>query len=73
LALSRRRRGDRFQCLLRPVPAAEWAAVGWILRSQGSLGHLFCGGGVLGLAPGACGRWGLRGIGPALAGNVGAG
>ncbi len=22
---------------------------------------------------GACGRWGLRGIGPALAGNVGAG
>jgi hypothetical protein len=27
---------------------------------------------VLGLAPGACGRWGLRGIGPALAGNVGA-
>ncbi len=34
--------------------------------------HLFCGGGVPGLAPGACGRWGPRGIGPALAGNVGA-
>jgi hypothetical protein len=28
---------------------------------------------VLGLAPEACWRWGLRGIGPALAGNVGAG
>jgi hypothetical protein len=27
---------------------------------------------VPGLAPGACWRWGLRGIGPALAGNVGA-
>ncbi len=35
--------------------------------------HLFCGGGVPGLAPGACWRWRLRGIGPALAGNVGAG
>ena len=34
---------------------------------------VFCGGGVLGLAPEACWRWGLRGIGPALAGNVGAG
>ena len=34
--------------------------------------HLFCGGRVPGLAPGACGGWGLRGIGPALAGNVGA-
>ena len=26
---------DRFQCLLRPVPAAGWAAVEWVLRSQG--------------------------------------
>ena len=30
---------DRFQCLLRPVPAAEWAGVGWVLRSQGSSGE----------------------------------
>ena len=32
------KRVDRFQCLLRTVPAAEWAAVGWVLRSQGSSG-----------------------------------
>ena len=47
------------------------------MRSEGTAhnpgcSHLFCSGGVLGLAPGACWRWGLRGIGPALAGNVGA-
>jgi hypothetical protein len=35
--------------------------------------HLFCGGGVLGLALGIGASTGLRGIGPALAGNVGAG
>ena len=35
--------------------------------------HLFCGGRVPGLAPGVCWRWGLRGTGPALAGNVGTG
>ena len=34
--------------------------------------HLFCGGGVLGLALGIGASTGLRGIGPALAGNVGA-
>ena len=48
------------------------------MRSEGTqhnpgCSHLFCSGGVPGLAPGACWRWGLRGIGPALAGNVGAG
>ena len=47
------------------------------MRSEGTphipgCSHLFCGGRVLGLAPRACWRWGLRGIGPALAGNVGA-
>ena len=31
-------RGDRFQCSLRTVPAAEWAGLGWVLRSQGSSG-----------------------------------
>ena len=48
------------------------------MRSEGTphnpgYSDRFCGVGVLGLAPGACWRWGLRGIGPALAGNVGAG
>jgi hypothetical protein len=33
--------------------------------------HLFCSGGVPGLALGACWRWGLRGIGPSLAGKLG--
>jgi hypothetical protein len=33
------KRVDRFQCLLRPVPAAEWAGLGWFLRSQGSSGE----------------------------------
>jgi hypothetical protein len=41
------------------------------IYTKGSV-YLFLVGGVVGLAPGACWRWGLRGIGPALAGNVGA-
>ena len=50
-------------------------------HAAGSVSHIYtkgdslsslCDGGVPGLAPGACWRWGLRGIGPALAGNVGA-
>jgi hypothetical protein len=36
---ARRRVVDRFLCLLWPVPAAEWTGLGWVLRSQGSLGE----------------------------------
>ena len=46
---------------------------GLVLRSQGTWGHLFSGGRVPGLAPGVRGRWGLRGISPALAGKLGVG
>ena len=46
---------------------------GLVLRSQGTRGHLFSGGRVPGLAPGVRGRWGLRGISPALAGKLGVG
>ncbi len=49
-----------------PVPLWDGLMVA-IEEKQSSL--IRC---VVGLAPGACGRWGLRGIGPALAGNVGA-
>jgi hypothetical protein len=61
---------DRSRCRFvgwGPVPLWDGLMVA-VEERQSSL--IRC---VVGLAPEACGRWGLRGIGSALAGNVGAG